>query len=88
MKYIAQQNMKVGAEYQPWLNPVKFNNLTEFDKINSDQVKTYRRNKMQWVTYACPEDNSTCIDLISSIPTYYNTTVLFHPDPINDRSKN
>ncbi len=48
MKTIAEQNMKVGAIFEPIYTPVKFNNLSYFDERNLRS-----RNLLQWVIYSC-----------------------------------
>ena len=50
MKTIAEQNLKIGAIYEPVYDPLKFDNLTYFDKINN-----YSRNPLQWVMYTCED---------------------------------
>lgn len=50
MKEIAEQNMKIGAVFQPMYYPVKFDNMVEFDKINNNT-----RDKLQWVMYSCQD---------------------------------
>ncbi len=52
MKTIAEQNMKVGAIFEPVFYPVKFNSFKQFDILNANS-----RNKFQWVTYSC---NNNC----------------------------
>lgn len=50
MKSVAEQNLTVGAIFEPVYYPVKYDNLTYFDKINNNT-----RNKLQWMMYACEQ---------------------------------
>lgn len=51
MKTIAEQNMKVGAIFEPLDYPVKFVSFKDFDTLNPNI-----RNKLQWVTYGCEKE--------------------------------
>lgn len=52
MKTIAEQNIKIGAVYEPVNYPIKFSNLSYFDLLNSN------RYPIQWVMYHCQK--TTC----------------------------
>lgn len=51
MKTIAEQNLPVGAVYEPVYYPVKYDNLSYFDKINNGS-----RNRLQWMMYTCEQE--------------------------------
>lgn len=52
MKTVAEQNIKVGAVFEPLLYPLKFSNFMKFDQLNPKA----NRSKLQWVTYTCDQN--------------------------------
>ena len=81
--------MKFGAIYEPIYYPLKFDNLTYFDQLN-----TRSRNLLQWVMYSCERDCDGGIlgvnkgeggktGMLGMVePTFYST-IGYRPDPTN-----